>query len=248
MTSQILNMSSTKRSDGRFVERLRGGSPYPPRSMVFLRGGCGEPPRKIYVGPLTLGAGGTTSWRAGVGRRAFTLVELITVMAIMAILVAMIVGVAPRIQDAWRARITQTRLLAIVAALQAYAEDYNGKFPYSTQIMDTDGKIILVKVDDPAILGISLTDVPSEYQEEVILYGALTSARRRGPYYKAAGGQTVVRKEGTKEFTLFADGWERPIRYEYEGTAKQLTVRSLGKDGTDKTGDDIVCYVFENTN
>jgi len=210
--------------------------------MVFLRGGCGEPPRKIYVGPLTLGAGGTTSWRAGVGRRAFTLVELITVMAIMAILMAMIVGVAPPIQDAWRARITRTRLLAVVAALRAYSEDYNGKYPWITDDMN------MVKVDDKAILGVDLSSAPSDYKEEVVLYGALTSARRRGPYYKGAGGQTVVRKgTGDKEFNLFADGWERPIRYEY--ATNRLWVWSFGRDGAtggEKSKDDIVYYVFEN--
>jgi len=175
------------------------------------------------------------------GGRAFTLVELITVMAIMAILMAMIVGVVPRIQDAWRARITGTRLLAVVAALQAYAEDYNGKFPYSDDSSDK----IMVKVDALAILGINLSDVPSEYREEVVLYGALTSTRRRGPYYKGAGGQTVVRKgTGDKEFTLLADGWERPIRYEYS-TATGLLVQSLGKDGV-TGGDDIDYFVFQN--
>ncbi len=194
----------------------------------------------------------TSPWAGGIaappprvrrGGRAFTLVELITVMAIMAILVGMIVGVAPRIQDAWRARITRTRLLAVVAALQAYAEDYSGKFPYSSS-----SDKIMVKVDDQAILGVNLSSAPSEYKEEVVLYGALTSTRRRGPYYKGAGGQTVVRKgTGDKEFNLFADGWERPIRYEYSTT--DLLVRSLGKDGAtggDNTGDDIVYYVFEN--
>ena len=195
----------------------------------------------------------TSPWAGGIaappprvrrGGRAFTLVELITVMAIMAILVGMIVGVAPRIQDAWRARITRTRLLAVVAALQSYAEDYSGKFPYSS-----GSDKIMVKVDDQAILGVNLSSAPSEYKEEVVLYGALTSTRRRGPYYKGAGGQTVVRKgTGDKEFNLFADGWQRPILYEHP-TTTELLVRSLGKDGAtggDNTGDDIVYYVFEN--
>jgi len=191
-------------------------------------------------------AGGTTTLRSRVraGRRAFTLIELITVVAIMAILMAMIVGVAPPIQDAWRARLTRTRLLAVVAALQAYAGDYNGKFPYTE---DKDN--IMVKVDDAAILGVDLSSAPSEYKAEVVLYGALTSTRRRGPYYKGAGGQTVVRKgTGDKEFTLLADGWERPIRYEYS-TTDGLLVRSLGKNGVRETGsngDDIVYYVFQN--
>jgi len=194
----------------------------------------------------------TSPWAGGIaafpprvrrGGRAFTLVELITVMAIMAILMAMIVGVAPRIQDAWRARITRTRLQAVVAALQAYAEDYSGKFPYSSDSSDK----IMVKVDDYAILGINLNDVPSEYKEEAVLYGALTSARRRGPYYKGGAGQAVVRKESSKEFNLFADGWERPILYEYSTT--ELLVRSVGKNGVRETGsdgDDIVYHVFQN--
>ena len=197
----------------------------------------------------------TSPWAGGIaappprvrrGGRAFTLVELITVMAIMAILVGMIVGVAPRIQDAWRARITRTRLLAVVAALQSYAEDYSGKFPYTSDSSDK----IMVKVDDQAILGVNLSSAPSEYKEEVVLYGALTSTRRRGPYYKGAGGQTVVRKgTGDKEFNLFADGWERPILYKYDSTSKELQVRSVGKNGVEDTGsegDDIVYYVFKN--
>jgi len=188
-------------------------------------------------------AGGTTTLRsrARAGRRAFTLVELITVMAIMAILMAMIVGVAPRIQDAWRARLTRTRLLAVVTALQAYAEDYNGKYPW----VANDGS--MADVTAAAILGVDLSSAPSTYgvegftKAEVVLYGALTSARRRGPYYKGAGGQTVVRKgTGDQEFTLFADGWERPIRYLKPQGSKATTplLISAGSNGTfDYSGD-----------
>jgi prepilin-type N-terminal cleavage/methylation domain-containing protein len=185
-------------------------------------------------------AGGIAAFSSRVGRggRAFTLVELITVMAIMAILMAMIVGVVPRIQDAWRARLTRTRLLAVVAALQAYAEDYSGKYPWI--LNDAN----MVSVSDPLILGINLNDVPSGYKEAVVLYGALTSVRRRGPYYKAAGGQTVVRQASGKVFNLFADGWERPILYEHP-TETSLLVRSLGKDGA-TGGDDIGYFVFQN--
>jgi len=195
-----------------------------------------------------LGAGGIAAFppRVRRGGRAFTLVELITVMAIMAILMAMIVGVAPRIQDAWRARLTRTRLQTIVAALQAYAEDYNGKYPWITD--DVSTRNVTTSTNEWSILFPGTPQVaPSsswEYYEEAILYAALTSTLRRGPYYRAGGGQTVVRKDGTKEFNLFADGWERPIRYEYT-TATGLLVRSLGKDGA-TGGDDIGYFVFQN--
>ena len=227
------------------------------RNHRVKRGGSGDPPRKTYLKPLSPWGGGTAANppRVRRGRRAFTLVELITVMAILAILMAMIVGVVPRIQEAWRARLTRTRLQTIVAALQAYAGDYSEMFPYFKQIKDSSGKIIMVEVDDQAILGISLSGAPTGYgvrgftRAEVVLYGALTSARRHGPYYKGAGGQTVVRKgTGGKEFTLFADGWERPILYEYD-PATGLLLRSVGKNGVRETGsggDDIVHYVFQN--
>jgi type II secretory pathway pseudopilin PulG len=172
-------------------------------------------------------------------------------MAIMAILMAMIVGVVPRIQDAWRARLTRTRLLAVVSALQAYAEDYNGKYPWKTDdgpmrnVTTTTGLFNEWSILFPGTPQVAPSSSwPEGYYEEAILYAALTSTLRRGPYYKAAGGQTVVRKDGTKEFNLFADGWERPILYEYS-TATGLLVRSLGKDGA-SGGDDIVYYVFEN--
>jgi len=171
-------------------------------------------------------------------------------MAILAILMAMIVGVAPRIQDAWRARITRTRLLAVVAALQSYAGDYSGKYPWKADEGPMRNVTTTTGFNEWGVLFPGTPQVaPTSgwtegYYEEAILYAALTSATRRGPYYRAAGGQAVVRKDGTQEFNLLADGWERPILYEYE-TATGLLVRSLGKDGV-TGGDDIVYHVFQN--
>jgi prepilin-type N-terminal cleavage/methylation domain-containing protein len=224
--------------------------------MAFLALGAAGTETRRAKRRCRVGGTAATPPRVRRGGRAFTLVELITVMAIMATLMAMIVGVVPQIQDAWRARITRTRLLAVVAALQAYAEDYNGKYP---GIPDWDP----VPHDGPmrdvtTTTGFNERDAlfpavkPSSswgYYEEAILYAALTSATRRGPYYRAAGGQTVVRKDGALEFNLLADGWERPILYKYDSTAKELQVRSVGKNGVEDTGsdgDDIVYFVFEN--
>jgi len=251
MTSRTSNTSSTKRFPVNPVKVPRGGSPDPPRNPALKRGGSGDPPRKTYLKPLSPWAGGVAAFPSRVrgGGRAFTLIELITVMAIMATLMAMIVGVAPQIQDAWRARITRTRLLAVVSALQAYAGDYNGKYPGPAAWATTGSPIR----DVTTTTGFKEWDVlfqavkPSsawEYYEEAILYAALISATRRGPYYKAAGGQTVVRKDGIQEFNLLADGWERPILYEYS-TTTGLLVRSLGKDGA-TGGDDIDYFVFQN--
>ncbi len=44
----------TERSDIGPLRLVRGGSPHPPRMDAALRGGCGDPPRKTYVGPLSV--------------------------------------------------------------------------------------------------------------------------------------------------------------------------------------------------
>jgi type II secretory pathway pseudopilin PulG len=180
-------------------------------------------------------------------------------MAIMATLMAMIVGVVPQIQDAWRARITRTRLQAVAAALQAYAEDYNGKYPgipdWDPPPHDGPMRDVTTTTgfDEKKVLFPSAQYPPPgwEYYEEAILYAALTSPLRRGPYYKGAGGQAVVRKgTGGDDFNLLADGWERPIRYLYEksGTEYSLKVWSDGKNPADTDEgrkDDIIYYVFK---
>jgi len=170
-------------------------------------------------------------------------------MAIMATLMAMIVGVVPAIQNAWRARITRTRLLAVVAALHSYAEDYDGKYPWKADDGPMRNVITTTGFNERDVLFPAVKPSSSwEYYKEAILYAALTTPLRRGPYYKAAGGQTVVRKEGANEFNLLADGWERPILYEHS-TTTELLVRSVGKNGVRETGsdgDDIVYYVFQN--
>ncbi len=250
MTSRISNTSNTSPTTPLDPFARWVSAPTAQEMAFFARGAVGTETRRAkWRSSPWAGGVAASPPRVRRGGRAFTLVELITVMAILGILMAMIVGVVPPIQNAWRARITQTRLLAVVAALQAYAEDYNGKYPWTADVDSMRDVTTATGFGEWDVLFPAVKPASGwQYYKEAILYAALTSATRRGPYYRAAGGQAVVRKDGTQEFNLLADGWERPILYEHP-TTTELLVRSVGKDGVKDTGsdgDDIVYYVFQN--
>jgi len=201
----------------------------------------------------------------GQARRAFTLVELITVMAIMAVLVAMIMGAARGIQEQQRVTATREMLHGLKAALGNYADAYVGKYPWGEKGPWTKNKpwsdaekagsnmrdvTTTGRFDEWSVLfpSVAKSDLPSswEYYEEAILYAALMSPLRGGPFARGMAGRTVTRADGSNYFALFADGWGRPIVYYYDATKKELSLRSVGSD-PENDNDDIIYYVLQSS-
>jgi prepilin-type N-terminal cleavage/methylation domain-containing protein len=67
---------------------------------------------------------------SGGNLRAFTLVELLTVIAIIGILAGMLLPVLSRVKDAAKKTQAKTEMSSIVTAVQAYDQDYS-RFPVS---------------------------------------------------------------------------------------------------------------------
>lgn len=151
--------------------------------------------------------------------RAFTLVELVTVMGILAVLIALVVGATGGLRDKAARQATQQTFAAMEAALQSYYDDWH-KFPWYT-INPTRSELM------GAVFGVNLTNVapnycpvPVMYANEsenigAMLYAALNMRERHGPYVKsgAANVEQMTLGSGALKYRVYVDGWRRPIHY-----------------------------------
>ncbi|MEA3367095.1 MAG: type II secretion system protein [Planctomycetota bacterium] len=145
----------------------------------------------------------------------FTLVELLTVMGILGILVALVVGAAHGIrQHAARTETDQT-LRAIQAGLSKYYDDWH-KYPWYD---DADDHPLMGMVrggtrNEPGYRPLKGRDIQRGDPAAACLYASLAMGERNGPYYTGAGGsvETLAYEDG-EGYMVFVDGWGRPVHY-----------------------------------
>jgi len=149
-------------------------------------------------------------------RSGFTLVELLTVMMILGVLVALVIGAAHGIlQNAARTETEQT-IRAIAAGLSAYYDDWHA-FPWYTSGNQWPGcgsfHPLMEKVAEeyrPLDAGDTSRGDPAA----ACLYLSLTMQERHGPYYTGSGGNVeTLAFEDENQYRVFVDGWGRPIHY-----------------------------------
>ena len=150
----------------------------------------------------------------------FTLVELLTVMGILGILVALVVGAAHGIrQHAARTETLQT-LRAIQAGLSKYYDDWH-KFPWyddDNQWGGSDhpltGMVREGTQNEPGYRPLSKRDIRRGDPAAACLYASLAMGERNGPYYTGSGGNVErLPYEDEEEYMVFLDGWGRPVHY-----------------------------------
>ncbi len=150
----------------------------------------------------------------------FTLVELLTVMGILGILVALVVGAAHGIRQHAARTETEQTLGAIQAGLSKYFDDWH-KFPWydennqwaggSHPLM---GRVRAGTRTEGGYRPLDASDQDRGDPAAACLYASLSMEERNGPYYVGSGGnvRTVDFQSGFK-YSVFADGWGRPIHY-----------------------------------
>ncbi len=149
----------------------------------------------------------------------FTLVELLTVMGILAILLALVIGAAQGIRQHAARTETESTIAAIEAGLAKYFDDW-GKFPW-WRTPSGQNRAIMGEVrtrrsgeEGPTYAPLDSGDKDKGDPAAACLYAALAMDERNGPYYKGAGGNTKTFPLGRGQyFTVFVDGWGRPIHY-----------------------------------
>ncbi|MBE3070565.1 MAG: type II secretion system protein, partial [Planctomycetes bacterium] len=191
----------------------------------------------------------------GAARRGFTLVELVTVMGILAILVALVVGAFKGVGSRVAREGTIQMMAALDAGLRAYYDDW-GKFPWTNESVPNSVAHLMGTVDEAA--GTGYVPVPFakagvvDNMREAMLYAALNMRQRHGPYMASGAGQVAVKLYQTYSYRVYVDGWGRPIQYwlpEVDAPAPLLMSEGARQDfeaDADTKKDNIYSYERKN--
>jgi prepilin-type N-terminal cleavage/methylation domain-containing protein len=177
--------------------------------------------------------------------RGFTLVELLTVIAILGILVTLTVGGVQGVRNHVSRKATYEIFAALDAALQRYFDDW-GKYPWDLSNPPGTFSTDYGKVDSSVIPWYS--KLPAADKMGATLYAALSITQRSGPYFRGSASAAQARKvssDGTVYY-MFVDGWGRPIGYSapasvVAGRPPAPVLRSAGTDEFN-TDDDLYNY------
>ncbi|RXK56305.1 type II secretion system protein [Oleiharenicola lentus] len=147
-------------------------------------------------------------------RGAFTLLELLVVIGLIAILTGLVLGAGRRASDAGKASRARAELTALAAALDAYRLAH-GDYPR------TDEPARLLQ----ALIGKRGPDHQVITSRAFVEVARLQTADARDPF--------------TDDSAVLLDPWGRPYRYAYKSQAPWTNsapvLHSAGPDGTDTT-------------
>ncbi len=170
-------------------------------------------------------------------RRApgFTLVELLTVVGILAVLMALVMGAARGIRQHAARKETLATFKSLEAGLSKYYDDW-GKFPYCWSTGDDSLMGEVAREYKP------ISGVGRDQDSSAALYAAMTMQERNGPYCIGAGGNVKTFPAGTFDYKAFVDGWGRAIKYcrpRTEGAGLERPFPLLMSEGPKKDMDGV---------
>lgn len=154
----------------------------------------------------------------GLRRGAFTLIELLAVMLILAVLLALIVSITPYVRNAAAVKKTKVSLKIVGSALDVYF-DAKGKYPDDRNPEEPVPPRIDSSLSTPII--VQLMNILANHPKTRHIVGALPK--------DAWGGKDHV----------LLDGWGMAVSYSWEaGIGKKPVLISAGPDGA-MVGNDV---------
>ena len=166
------------------------------------------------------------------GAKAFTLVELLVVMSILAILASILMPSLSHIQIVVKEKQTFTRFRVIGIALNMYADEFNKAYPPSTGMGNLTGSQMLVVFlvgyadDDGDGVADNYATMPNDDGVDGFGWRVISKTRPHGPYASTEDLQMWKKEDGLPYSPLnFSDAFNTPIHY------YSYTVSGSGPDG-----------------
>ena len=200
----------------------------------------------------------------------FSLMELLVVMAIIAILTAAMVKVADYVRTEAQGKNTKATMQLLVSALQTYEgfragrgdaevfplEPLGRSFGEVEAALAASGSDPGTHDDSGSLIWDDWSDLSIDQQNKrltarasiEVLYWYLEDlpvsravlAKLSGTATANDDGDSVTVEDVTKPLIEVNDAWGRPIRYERQGAGNFPALRSAGPDGLFDNSDDIV--------
>lgn len=198
-------------------------------------------------------------------KNGFTLVELLTVVTILAVLAGMFLGAAKHVRTRAYERLAASTISVMVTATEQYHND-NKEFPFvADQEIETDDLLQVFNIVDleetieektgldPADVELTnVVDLPDKYASVATLYFFLSRSTNSSKIISAISGKFLANKDksgaamildlGSKTVPLIwvVDPWKNPFRYRYFAEDNFPVIISAGPDGKfSTTGDNI---------
>jgi len=199
-----------------------------------------------------------------IGRnKGFTIVELLTVLAILVILAGALLKVAKYVRDRASEGLTESTITVIVTALEQYHDD-NGKFPFEADVnFDTVDLQASIETD----LGLAVDDVTitatndDEYASIEAMYYFLSRSYNSSQILSAISGKFIMSNDSngdgltvawdvpgsssvppikTLPLIRIVDTWGNAFRYAYADGESFPVILSAGQDGNFSTAGDNI--------
>jgi prepilin-type N-terminal cleavage/methylation domain-containing protein len=163
--------------------------------------------------------------------RAFTLIEMITVIAIITILASLVIGLSSLvINKGYRAR-AETERIALASACEAYRTD-NGEYP---QTADTDALNPRTSMNPSAYAAASLALyklLSGDTNANGVVDSSETPHKYAGEFFKPSRFNSSFKTTGT--VTFIVDPFGNPYGYSTAGLKAEQDFRSTGSRDSSK--------------
>ena len=180
----------------------------------------------------------------------FSMLEVLTAVAIIAVLVSLVLGLGKRIKDQAQERLCKSAIDIISSALEQYYDQYTA-FPFTTDPAYGQANLIfLLETEFNPVTSSEIlpADVCDEYASSEALYYYLDKKcpnsrkliDKLAVSLTAGGRKYLVDSVDELDLIRFVDPWGRSLMYTYSAGDVFPVVASAGADGDFDTGEDNI--------